>query len=203
MERAAEMRLVLLDREALNQGLGWSLSLFIAAQQLRSLYLAGLCHFLLRGRPDALSADILRRGRHPHLAALYLFEGSFVLWFGMLWRILNQMFKVKPQDWLILKNEKKKTSIDWAAEVYCEGGGKGLSLCGFPLALMSLCFTCKSDWLCIIHFELRCSLLINPGCRGKASAVCFYALAFSLLRLQGYPVLHFMLDQSCSVKKNQ
>lgn len=95
---------------------------------------------------------------------------------------------------------KKKTSIDWAAEVYCEGG-KGLSLCGFPLALMSLCFTCKSDWLCIIHFELRCSLLINPGCRGKASAVCFYALAFSLVRLQGYPVLHFMLDQSCSVKK--
>lgn len=111
------------------------------------------------------------------------------------------MFKVKPQDWLILKNEKKKTSIDWAAEVYCEGRGKGLSLCGFPLALMSLCFTCKSDWLCIIHFELRCSLLINPGCRGKASVVCFYALAFSLLRLQGYPVLHFMLDQSCSVKK--
>lgn len=38
------------------------------------------------------------------------------------------MFKVKPQDWLILKNEKKKPSIDWAAEVYCEGGERIVSL---------------------------------------------------------------------------
>lgn len=51
----------LLDWEALNPGLRWSLLLFIAAQQLRSFSLAGLCHFLLRGGPDALSADILRQ----------------------------------------------------------------------------------------------------------------------------------------------
>lgn len=42
------------------------------------------------------------------------------------------MFKVKPQDWLILKNEKKNPSIDWAAEVYCEGGGKDCLSVAFP-----------------------------------------------------------------------
>lgn len=95
-----------------------------------AFYLAGLCHFLLRGRPDALSADILRRGRHPHLAALYLFEGSFVLWFGMLWRILK--FKVKPQDWLILKNEKKKNLYWLSCRGLLWGGGKDCLSVAFP-----------------------------------------------------------------------
>lgn len=60
------------------------------------------CHFLLRGGPDGLSADILRRGRHPLSAALYLFEEAIVPgFFGNCERILDQLsgaeigFKVK------------------------------------------------------------------------------------------------------------